>query len=222
MYCRFIIGSLLLPLGCGGNDEPTGLDEPLVLQPTELCSDNPVTAIAAFEDAGLERRVRFALSVGAQEDLTCGLVSGLGGLDAGSAGIESVAGIQNLTNLSDHLYLNNNSISDISALSGLIRLRYLLLYNNSISDISALSGITDLTGIELFNNSITDISALSGLRSLARLSLNSNPGLSNIQPLLDNTGLGAGDIVFLSNTNVSCTDVALLAAKGVTLDSDCP
>ena len=39
--------------------------------------------------------------------------------------------------------------------------------------------------------------------------------------LLDNTGLGAGDIVYLQRTNVSCTDVAALRAK-VRVRSDCP
>ncbi len=48
-----------------------------------------------------------------------------------------------------------------------------------------------------------------------------NPDLTDIQPLLDNTGLGTGDSVLLMNTNVSCTDVATLEAKGVRVTSDC-
>jgi len=39
--------------------------------------------------------------------------------------------------------------------------------------------------------------------------------------LLDNTGLGAGDAVFLRSTSVSCTDTAALQAKGVSVISDC-
>ena len=58
--------------------------EAQVLQPSELCSDHPDTAIATFEDANLEARVRSALSVGEQDDLTCRLVSGLTRLDAES------------------------------------------------------------------------------------------------------------------------------------------
>ena len=46
--------------------------------------------------------------------------------------------------------------------------------------------------------------------------------LTDVQPLVDNTGLGPGDQVFLMNTNVSCTDVPALEAKGVEVDSDCP
>ena len=158
-----IIGLLLLPLGCGG---PTGLE------PSEFCSASDA-AIATFEDANLEAAIRAALSVGAQEPLTCGLVSGLTVLDASSAGITS-------------------------------------------------AGITSLAVLSLFDNSITDISALSGLTSLAGLFLSNNPNLTEIQPLLDNTGLGAGDRVYLRSTSVSCTDVAALQAKGVTVESDCP
>ena len=162
-----IIGSLLLPLGCGG---PTGLE------PSEFCSASDA-AIATFEDANLEAAIRAALSVGAQEPLTCGLVSGLTTLDALSLGITSLMGIQNLTSLRD---------------------------------------------LDLSFNSITDISALSGLTSLRGLGLNGNPNLTDIQPLLDNTGFGAGAAVNLQSTSVSCTDVAALQAKGVTVESDCP
>ena len=153
-----IIGSLLLPLGCGG---PTGLE------PSEFCSASDA-AIATFEDANLEAAIRAALSVGAQEPLTCGLISGLTVLDA------------------------------------------------------SFAGITSLTSLGLSLNSISDIGALSGLTSLAGLFLSNNPNLTEIQPLLDNTGLGAGDRVYLRSTSVSCTDVAALQAKGVTVISDCP
>ncbi len=194
--------------------------EAQVLQPNQLCSDRPDAAIATFEDVRLEAAIRAALSVGAQDDLTCGLVSGLMALNADDAGIESLVGIQNLTRLT-RLGLLDNSITDISALSGLASLVGLSLDNNSITDISALSGLTSLTALGLGFNSISDISALSGLTSLTYLDLSSNSGLSNIQPLLDNTGLGAGDTVDLRSTSVSCTDVAALLAKGVTVQSDC-
>ncbi len=279
---------------------------PIVLEPSELCSNYPDYAIATFEDAKLEARV--ALSVGAQEHLTCGLISGLTRLSAHKASITSSVGIQNLTSLyylylSDnsitniwplsgltslsqldlsqnsitniwplsvltsltYLDLYDNSISDISALSGLTSLTSLVLSDNSITDISALSGPTSLTSLVLSDNSITDISALSGLTSLSYLILNNNPNLTDISALsgltsltyldlsdnsitdisalsaltsltyldlsgnsitdihslLNNSGLGAGDIVDLRSTNVSCTDVAALRANGVTVYSYC-
>ena len=163
-----LIGLLLLPLGCGS---PTGL------QPSESCSGQPANAIVTFEDANLEAAVRRALFVGAQDDLTCGLVSGETVVTARSAGIESLVGIQNLTSL-----------------------RRLLLDENSISDISALSGLTNL----------------------GFLGLSNNPNLTDIQPLLDNTGIDAGDTVDLQATNVSCTDVDALRAKQVHVFTQCP
>ena len=257
--------SVLLPTLILANPSAGEAQAPPVLQPSELCSDHPDRVIATFEDANLGARVRAALSVGAQQDLTCGLVSGLTGLLAPSANIVSLVGIQNLTSLT-HLDLEDNSITDISALSGLTSLTELLLWHNSITDISALSGLTSLTDLDLPYNSISDISALSGLTSLTDLNLDINsitdigpligltslailyvsanpitdigplsgltnlyilrldglPGLTDIQPLLNNTGFGTDDIVVLRNTNVSCTDVALLEAKGVIVASDCP
>ena len=71
-------------------------------------------------------------------------------------------------------------------------------------------------------NAITDISALSGPHpNLHTLILMNNTDLSNIQPLLDNTEFGTGDYVDLNNTSVSCDDVALLEAKGLTVAHTC-
>jgi hypothetical protein len=42
-----------------------------------------------------------------------------------------------------------------------------------------------------------DISVLSRLTSLTNLRLHNNPNLTDIQPLLDNAELGAGDNVWL-------------------------
>ena len=147
------------------------------LEPGELCSDNPTTAIATFEDSNLLVAVRSSLGLGSIEDLTCNLLPGLTTLSARTAGIVSLVGIQNLTNL---------------------------------------------TSIELDNNEITNIGPLSGLTALADLTLDGNLDLINLQPLLNNTGLGAGDSVSLTNTGVLCVDVAALQAKGVTVSSNCP
>ena len=316
-----IIGLLLLPLGCGDATGP-------VLQPSEICSTHGPSAIATFEDANLEAAVRIALADGApsgplqiEDVLTCGLLSGLTRLEARTAGIVSLVGIQNfapggltdglmflelgensisdisalsgltsltslelstnfindigalsgLTSLLD-LFLGENSITDVSALSGLSSLRSLAINSNSITDISALSGLTGMEGFLILDdnpitdisalsgltsleqlsigtnlpptpgplsdisalsgftslqdlwiqgNSITDISALSGLTNLRMIDLNRNANLTNIQPLLDNGGLGVGDFINLSFTNVSCADVAALEAKRINVASNC-
>ena len=155
-----IVGSLLLPLGCA----PTGPAVPLVLEPSELCSDHADYAIATFEDATLEAAIRAALSVGAQEPLTCGLIFGVrasGDHYSPLTGITSLVGIQNLTNLT-FLVLEDNSITDISALSGLTSLAFLELCNNSITELGALSGLTSLTFLDLQSTKVscTDVAAL--------------------------------------------------------------
>ena len=155
------------------------------------------------------------------------MLSSLRNLSAPSAGIVSLVGIQNLgsggalTAGVESLDFTQNLTTDLSPLSGLTGLTELALWGNSISDISALSGLTSLGHIGLEQNSITDISALRGLTSLTNIGLGFNADLTNIQPLLDNTGLGAGDDLNLRFTNVSCTDVAALEAKGVAVLSFC-
>ena len=134
-----------------------------VLQPSELCSDFTPGSIAAFEDANLEAVIKGSRPPAA--DLTCATLGQLtelpsDTLSAGgnSRGITSLVGIQNLVRMT-FLTLRNNSVSDVSPLSGLTLLTNLNLTNNSITDISALSGLTRLTDLALTNSSITDISS---------------------------------------------------------------
>ena len=164
-----------------------------VLQPGALCPDQPDAAIAMFDDATLEAAVRAALSIGAQDDLTCGLVSGLTALDAEGAGIESLVGIQNLTGLTE-----------------------LRLAGNSITDISGLSGLTSLTVLDLSDNEVIDFSAVGGLTNLESLDLEAGE-----QALIRAAGDGHADIVTLllaNGADANSTDViggtALMYAAG--------
>ena len=188
-----------------------------VLHPTELCRDHADASIVTFEDALLEARVRESLRLDEQDDLTCDLVSDLTALNVRPARIESLAGIQNLSGLTS-LYVRGTSITDVSALSGLERLTYLNLNRNSITDISALRGLTRLTKLGLSGNLITDVSALSELTALTELRLSSNPGFSNIEPLLDHREI---DSVSLLDTRVSCANVARLQSNGLFVFSAC-
>ena len=85
-----------------------------------------------------------------------------------------------------------------------------------------IQNLTSLRFLRLRDNSISDISALSGLPATPGTSveLGNNPDLTDIQPLLNHSGLGAGDDVELRGTMASCKGVALLADKGVTVTSD--
>ena len=138
--------------------------------------------------------------------------------------------MQSLTQLVS-LDLDSNDVGDIGVLSGFSGLVELKLSGNGISDISALTGLTELEWLFLGGNDVTDLGPLVGLTELWDLWLTNNANLTDIQPLIDNTGLGPrevgagpdpGDVVRLWGTSVSCSDIALLEAEGVVVISDCP
>ena len=147
-----MMGLPLLLLGCGFVD-PSGLDTPLVLQPSELCSDYPDDAIPTFEDAAFGQATLEAVNRTEEIDffwvpvrltpehdhLTCGLISGLNGWVTDSRHIGCLVGGQNLTGLS-YLSLLGNSITELGPLSGLTGRNSRTRGDNSITDLSPLSG----------------------------------------------------------------------------------
>ena len=70
--------------------------------------------------------------------------------------------------------------------------------------------------LRLENNAINDVNALRSLTNLRELGLAHNTGLNDVQPLLANEGIGAGDELDLRFTYVSCSDMAAFERKGVT------
>ena len=153
-------------------------------------------------------------------DALSGLVS-LRNLYIDGSSITDLSPLSGLTNLTD-LSLWNNSITDLRPLSGLTGLTRLILVDNSITEIGALSALTRLQTLYIDGNSIAEIGPLVGLTGLRELGLDNNPALADLEPLLDNTGIGAGDTVFLRGTGVSCATVATLESRGATVLSDCP
>lgn len=152
--------------------------------------------------------------------------------------ITNIIPIANLTNL-NLLYLNNNSINDITPIKGLINLTTIQLNNNLISDLRAFNDLTKVTSLVLNNNNITstkglqnlksvtyldlshnqisDISELQYLTNLKTIKLNSNQ-LKNIWPLINNTGIGEGDVVYIGgNGNFTAEQIEALKAKKVIL-----
>ena len=127
--------------------------------------------------------------------------------------ISALAGLTNLT----ELYLDNNTITDIVVLAGLTNLTELYLYDNAITDISSLAKLTKLRELWLQRNTITEISALVGLTNLTELYLFEN-AIIDISPLLENTGLGKGDEVYAGNNplnNESIYAVITFRDRGV-------
>lgn len=176
-------------------------------------AENPLTDISALSEL-TELRVlrmhRHGDFIGGQNPRTHMGATGLLFTNA----VTDISPLAKLTNLVD-LNIHTQDISDLSPLSGLTSLIELRLAANSFTDLSPLRGLATLQYLELTGNEITDITPLSGLTNLMQLDLRFNPELTNIQALFENPGIGAGDIVELRHTNVSCADQARLAEKGV-------
>ena len=176
-------------------------------------AENPLTDVSPLSDL-TELRVlrmhRHGDFIGGQNPRS---VRGATGVLFTNA-VTDISPLANLTKLVD-LNIHTQDISDLSPLSGLTSLIELRLAGNSFTDLSPLRGLITLEYLELTGNDITDISPLSGLTNLMALDLRFNPELTNIQALFENPGIGTGDIVELRHTNVSCTEQARLAEKGV-------
>jgi len=105
-----------------------------------------------------------------------------------------------LTRLS--LYLNNNSLTDITSLGDLTQLEQLYLNNNSLKNITPLKALTQLKKLDLGHNRVTDITPLGDLTQLEQLYLNNN-SLKNITPLKALTKLKELDLGHNSLENIT-------------------
>ena len=137
--------------------------------------------------------------------------------------ISDIAPLANLTNLTE-LDLGANEIGDVSPLADLINLTWLdLSLNYRISDISHLANLTSLIYLDLWHNQIEYISAVANLTSLEELGLQKNQ-ISDIKPLVDNPGLGEGDVIWLGGNRLSDTSlntyIPQLQARGVDVSYD--
>lgn len=72
------------------------------------------------------------------------------------------------------LDLNNNTIRNIDALSGMQKLQELYLQHNALTDLSALSTCTGLTKLDVSYNSLTSIAPITSLSGLTVLNAETN------------------------------------------------
>ena len=158
------------PAGCQA-------DLPVIGTVTETDSQ---PSVPEFEDPNLEAAVRDQLGIGPADPLTVALAQTLTLLDASSRNIQSLNGLESLSNLT-LLTLDGNPISDIGPLEGLRELTLLILIGNSISDIGPLEGLKNLTFLAVEDNLISDISPLAGLTQLRLRGLVGN-SISDITP----------------------------------------
>jgi len=117
------------------------------------------------------------------------------------ASFSDISPLKNLIKLKE-LWLIKCSITDISALSDLIEIENLHLAWNHITDITPIKNLTKLNWIAFDMNNISDISALQNLQNINYVRLWDNQ-ITDIKPLVDNLGIGEGDIVALTGNPLS-------------------
>ena len=171
----------------------------------------------SISDPNLRAAIEGALSKAAGSTITMAEMGSLIELRAPNANITDLTGLETAVNLqrvylgreyvsAEGRFINNNTISDLTPLSGLTQLTLLDLNGNAISAVTALSGLTNLVVLWLGGNVITDLSALSGLTNLVVLGLWDN-NISDLSPLVTNRGLGTGEDINVSENPLSETAI---------------
>lgn len=134
--------------------------------------------------------------------------------------ISNIEGLEYAVNLT-RLSLFNNSLSDLTPISGSTKLDYIAIQNTNVSDASPISNISTLTSVgigmskiedttpfgkltnlknlSLHSNNITDISPLSSLTNLTSLYISDNK-ITDVEPLAQLTKLSS---LMISNNNIS-------------------
>lgn len=83
---------------------------------------------------------------------------------------------------------HEKGIDDLSFLSGLTKLKYLIIITCGFDDISPLANLTELEYLELFHNDFKDLSPLTGLKNLKHLNIGYSTGF-DVSPILEMTWL---------------------------------
>ena len=138
-------------------------------------------------DNNLHRAIRDALRLPPDAPITRTNILRLEKLEAPSARITSLQGLEAATNLV-YLDIGGNPLSELAPLARLPRLVRLFAWECRIDDITPISNLTTLKYLDLSVNRIVDISALADLTNLVELSLGKNY-IRDIRPLTNMTKL---------------------------------
>lgn len=118
----------------------------------------------------------------------------------------------------DDIYLAEMDLHDIGFLAQLRHLRLANLAFNQIEWIGPLSSLTALEAVVLMQNRIVNVGPLAVLPMLREVNLANNL-VADVFALVDNPGLGAGDVVRLDGNPLSATALAVqipaLEGRGV-------
>lgn len=135
-------------------------------------------------------------------------------LDIFSNRITDISPLKDLPNLTKLRFSGPN----FDQLVDMVNLQDLDLLGTKIVDIRMLAELKNLQWLNLNFNKITDINVLSGLVQLEELSIIQN-WIVDLKPLVDNPGLGQGDLVIVGTNPLSEASlnehIPALEARGV-------
>ena len=235
------ISPLVTNTGVGSGDEVLLNDNPLNRASIEIHVpalenrgvtveyDPVIVESVNIPDTNLHAKIAKALEKAPGAPITTVDMARLTDLTARGANITNLTGLEFATNLTslDLGYgdgKTSHAVKDLSPLADLTRLTSLHLPGKSISDISAVADLTNLTWLNLWGNPISDISPVAGLTNLTDLYLGGGNNISDISPLVANTGLGSGDTVNVQGNPLSYqsihTHIPTLQSRGVTVEFD--
>jgi internalin A len=163
------------------------------------CSSSTSNGIN-FPDHNLEAVIREAIGK-PSGTINASDLEVLTSLDARKKGIRDLTGLERCTNLAV-VQLDNNNISNIAPLAGLVNITSLSISHNQVSDISTLTKLTNLTALDTAVNQINNISALSGLINLITLRFSFNQ-VSDISPLSNLSNIKQLMISFNQISNIT-------------------
>ncbi len=154
--------------------------------PTPALISEPVSpdTVVEIPDPNLRAALESEFGKSEGESITAGDMASLTSFAATGTRIVSLRGLEHATNVTK-----------------------LSLYENSIWDLSPISGLDNLEVLELWDNIIVSVEPLRGLESLYELHLGGN-GISDVEPLLDVPNL---EILHVWSNNLDDDDLEVLA-----------
>ena len=144
-------------------------------------------------------------SVSPDELKLIGALPKLEQLTISNCGLSTAAGLETAVGLT-YLDLSQNTIRDLSPLSGMNHLQEAYLQNNAINDLSALSGLTELAKLDVSFNLLTALNPIYECASLTHLTAGNNTvdSLTGIEKLTQ--------LKYLNVTKNALTDISPVAA----------
>lgn len=155
-------------------------------------SGNRISDISALRDC-VSMRYLYLNNMQLTELNACEFMIDLKYLEARNNRIEDIGGLKNTTQL-ETIALSGNQVEDIAPLSkNAEKVKTLFLQDNRISDLSAISGASNLHMLSIENNEVKSLEPLSGLTGLNYLSAGNNH-IQSIEPLGNHNALSYLDL----------------------------